>query len=362
MDAELPDRSRPTKPAPGDAADQFAQEMASLWRLPQAGSATGNLVASLVHCARLAANSHNSQPWRFRESDRGIDLIPDFSRRLPAVDPDDHHLYASLGCAAENLCLAAYALGRVPELSFDAERITIALAPIVPQSTARFAAIAQRRTSRSAYDGSQLSTAALTQLERAVHSSGVDCLMIADRQRIDTVLEFALAANTAQLRDRAFVAELRSWIRFNTAAALDSSDGLASACFGNPDLPTWLGRMAFPLLLRPASENRRLAAHIRSASAMVVISAHRDNPAGWFEAGRAAQRFQLEATVLGLQTAWINQPVESPASRASFARAMGLSDQRPDLVLRVGRGPQMPHSARRPVSSILSCRAQRARR
>jgi hypothetical protein len=24
----------------------------------------------------------------------------------PAVDPDDHHLYASLGCAAENLVIA----------------------------------------------------------------------------------------------------------------------------------------------------------------------------------------------------------------------------------------------------------------
>jgi hypothetical protein len=27
-------------------------------------------------------------------------ILPDLSRRCPAVDPDDHHLFVSLGCAA----------------------------------------------------------------------------------------------------------------------------------------------------------------------------------------------------------------------------------------------------------------------
>jgi hypothetical protein len=62
----------------------------------------------LVHYATLAASSHNTQPWRFEIGSDNIALLPDFTRRCAAVDPDDHHLFASLGCAAENLLIAGY--------------------------------------------------------------------------------------------------------------------------------------------------------------------------------------------------------------------------------------------------------------
>lgn len=40
-----------------------------------------------------------------------ISIFPELSRRCPEVDPDDHHLYVRLDCAAENLLLAAEAAG-----------------------------------------------------------------------------------------------------------------------------------------------------------------------------------------------------------------------------------------------------------
>ena len=45
----------------------------------------------VVRYATLAANSHNTQPWRFMVEEKRITIAPDFSRRCPAVDPDDHH-------------------------------------------------------------------------------------------------------------------------------------------------------------------------------------------------------------------------------------------------------------------------------
>lgn len=61
----------------------------------------------IVRYATLAPSGHNTQCWRFRIENRSIAVQPDLSRRTPVVDPDDHHLYASLGCAAENLTQAA---------------------------------------------------------------------------------------------------------------------------------------------------------------------------------------------------------------------------------------------------------------
>lgn len=66
-------------------------------------------LADLVRYATLAPNGHNTQPWRFRLAQGRIDVLPDPARRTPVVDPDDHHLFVSLGAAAENLSLAGAA-------------------------------------------------------------------------------------------------------------------------------------------------------------------------------------------------------------------------------------------------------------
>ena len=73
----------------------------------------------LIRFATLAPNSHNTQAWRFAAAPGRITIHPDFTRRTPVVDPDDHHLFASLGCAAENLALAAAARGMAGEMAFD---------------------------------------------------------------------------------------------------------------------------------------------------------------------------------------------------------------------------------------------------
>lgn len=45
--------------------------------------------------------------------------------------------------------------------------------------------------------------------------------------------------------------------------------------------------------------------------------------------------------------------VEVQAVRSQFVSALGLTDQRPDLVVRFGRGPTMPSSLRRSVQTVL---------
>src|SRR4029077_17080265 len=53
----------------------------------------------LIRYATLAANSHNTQPWKFTAEQPRTTFPPASPRRTPAVDPDDHHLFVSLGCA-----------------------------------------------------------------------------------------------------------------------------------------------------------------------------------------------------------------------------------------------------------------------
>jgi len=73
----------------------------------------------LIRYATLAPNGHNTQAWLFRPGENRIAILPDFTRRTPVVDPDDHHVFVSLGCAAENLAIAAGAAVRAGEIVFD---------------------------------------------------------------------------------------------------------------------------------------------------------------------------------------------------------------------------------------------------
>jgi hypothetical protein len=50
----------------------------------------------LVRSATLAASGHNTQPWIFAITESAIEIRPDYTRRLPAVDPNDRELWISL--------------------------------------------------------------------------------------------------------------------------------------------------------------------------------------------------------------------------------------------------------------------------
>ena len=199
------------------------------------------LLQELVRCATLAPNGHNTQPWIFEGAPDRVFMRPDFSRRTPIVDPDDHHIWVSLGCAAENMVIAAAALGRHAEVQFDPQRIEVTLESTPPVSSPLVDAIFQRQCTRAEYDGRPLSSDALRELERAADRVGVRLLLLTDRARIEGVIEYVTQGNSAQMQDPAFVAELKRWIRFDDSQAILTGDGLAARSSGNPSLPSWLG-------------------------------------------------------------------------------------------------------------------------
>jgi hypothetical protein len=216
-----------------------------------------------------------------------------------------------------------------------------------------FKAIPSRQCTRGDYDSKPLNNEDLSLLERAGTSNRVRLLLITERPAVERVLEYVVQANTAQMADPAFVRELKSWIRFNGAAAVHTRDGLYSASTGSPNIPTWLGELAFGLLFRPKGENDKYARQIRSSAGIAIFVGQSADRAHWVDVGRCYERFALQATALGIRNAHLNQPVEVQAVRPQFAAAIGLTGQRPDLVVRFGRGPTMPPSLRRPVQAVL---------
>jgi hypothetical protein len=341
-------------PACGES--RYERVIAETWRHAAATPAEPvALLRELVRYATLAANSHNTQPWRFAIGADTIVIQPDLSRRTPAVDPDDHHLWVSLGCAAENLALAAAAFGRRAEVEFEPrmQLIRIFLESMPPVRSPLFGAIARRQCTRAEYDGRPLAATELRALESTAGGPAVQVLLLTGRQRIDDAIDFVTQGNSAQMRDAAFVSELKQWIRFDEGAALSTGDGLFARSSGNPAVPGWLGRLLFRYFFTEQAENDRYARQMRSSAGVIVFVGRSARPAQWLEVGRAYQRFALLAASLGIRNAFVNQPVEVPALREQFAGWLGIGGQRPDLVVRFGRGPLLPPSLRRPIDAVI---------
>ena len=310
----------------------------------------------LVRYATLSANSHNTQPWKFHLAPNRIDILPDFSRQTPVVDPDSHHLFTTLGCATENLAVAAAARGLRANASFDPAGegfVAVSLEPSAPVESAAFAAIPARQMSRSVYNGAAVAPALLAELEAAARNDAVDIIVITDTTRVEAIMELVLAGNTAQFHSPAFMKELKEWIRFSSAEAVKDRDGLFAGCVGSPSIPEWFGDLVFNILANARKENEKYAAQIRSSAGLVIFVGKAADKAHWVEVGRTYQRFALEATARGLKHAFINQAVEVPPVREQLAADLGMPDRRPDLILRFGYGPEMPKSLRRPVEALL---------
>jgi hypothetical protein len=310
----------------------------------------------LIRTATLAANGHNTQPWKFRLRDDGIDILPDLARRTPVVDPDDHHLFVSLGCAAENLALAASSSRRPGRIGFDAAAggvVTFRFDDAPPADAELFGAIGQRQSTRAEFDGRPVPVADLEALAIAAATPGVDLVLLTDRPRIDQVRDLVVAGNSEQLGDPAFLRELTSWLRFNPREAMARGDGLFSAASGRPATPSWLGPLLFRAFVSADSENDAYARQIRSSAGIAIFLAEQDTREHWVRTGRACQRFALKATALGLKHAFINQPVEVAALRPALAGLAGLPGRRPDIVMRFGHGPTLPYAMRRPAASVV---------
>jgi hypothetical protein len=328
----------------------YEEQVLKTWGVPSSSSP----LMTLVHYATLAANGHNTQPWKFSIKDNAIEIHPDYSRRLPVVDPYDRELWISLGCSLENLLVAARASGYTTEVTYPdrADFIHVQLAADTPQDSPLFGAIPLRQNTRSAYDGRLVKNESLDQLQALQLEPGVALQFATNPTAMETILEYVNLGNLAQYADTAFVDELTEWLRFNQKEALSSLDGLYSICSGNPQVPRFIGRM-FVAVTKPQQQADADAAKFRTSPGAVVVASASDDKVSWVRTGQVYERLALKMTSLNIKSAFLNQPIEVSTLRGQFQSAMGLGSSLPQLLVRFGYAEAMPRSLRRPVEQVL---------
>ncbi|WP_327052997.1 Acg family FMN-binding oxidoreductase [Halomicrococcus gelatinilyticus] len=319
----------------------------------------------LLRYATLAPSSHNSQPWAFEIGDGAVRLFADESRRLSVADPDGRELHLSLGCALENLVVAARYFGYDPAVDYgdgaDDPVATVTLGREGPGPTdaatppdaatpdpavgdaALFDAIRRRRTNHELFDEGRPVPAAVLDRFRgyAAESDGdVTLTLVEDADRRRELAALQAEADRRQFEDPDYREELGYWV--------------GSGALGANWLVARVGQLAVEHLDLGDREGAKNSKLLRSAPAVAVLSTATDDRESRVEAGRAFERLALAATNEGLAVHPMSQTLERPAYRAKLAELLGSSDASPQHLFRLGYGePESGRTPRRPVDDVL---------
>lgn len=312
----------------------------------------------LLSYAILAPSGHNTQPWLFRLTPDGAELIADRTRCLPVVDPHDRALVISCGAALGHLRTAIRYFGHEAQISLltdpsDPDRLARAGfgQAVEPSSrvTARFRAITSRRTTRLPYADEGLPPQLREALLAAAAKDSCMLAIIEQPAEKQAVASLVAEGDRAQMGNPAFRRELAAWVHSRRAA---SRDGMSGAAFGMPDVLSGVGALVirtFDMGDGQAAKDEQVAT---GSPALLALATEGDEPEDWLRAGMALSAVLLELTAAGWTSAYLNQPIETDHLRPQLREAIRLSGH-PQLLFRAGRAKVIDPAIRRPVDEVL---------
>ena len=344
----------------------FFQPEASLevWNVLESdipgNSSSEERLTYLLNYAILAPSSYNSQPWKFNVSNDGISVFADESGWLSVADKDKREMYISLGCAIENLVIAAEHFGYNCSVSyFPGEKDPVAKDLVAavslkqqPQaiassssSSSLFEAITSRRTSRQPFESRAISRQDMDALNRSSSSSDVSIILTEDPAAKERFRDLVIQADKVLYSDINFKSELGHW--------------LSLGVMGPRGVGAKIAQMEMVFLDPGPEQIRRDADQINSTPCIGLISTSKNDSISSLKAGRAFERFWLAAAARGISLQPMSQALEVPETREELAALLpaGAEMREVQQAFRLGYcEEQGAHSNRRPLEDALEKR------
>jgi hypothetical protein len=313
-------------------------------------------VRAAVKLASRAPSVHNSQPWRWILGPHSVHLHADPRRRLPVTDADGRDLVVSCGAALHHLRIALAAAGlaaeihRLPDPDQDGHLAAVTVRRAAPPAAdiELATAIDARRTDRRRYGTWEVPTAFVDELvERAAALGAVLRPVPAGRPR--QMLQDAIReADRIQEDTPGYRTETALW----SGGSVDGAGIPATNLLRDRGAPaSTTARRFYPGALEQAP-----ADDAEDGALLLVLGTASDDTLSRLRAGEATSAVLLHATLLGLATSPLSQPLEVGTTRAVVRDQVLGGTLCPQLVLRVGwapPGPQLPATPRRPVDDTI---------
>jgi hypothetical protein len=338
---------RKRKKRPEERLDENPWQI-SAGDFPASGTSAEQL-RFLIRYAILAPSSHNSQPWRFSAGDGHVDILIDANRWLKVADDDQRELHISLGCALENLLIAAEHFGFAHEVTYfpdgDGKDLVASVhlrnggTPAPHRPPVLFNMIAVRHTNHTVYDNRTISGRDLDRLRKCCVEDGISLYLtsaVATRKKID---ELIVRGDLIQFSDPAFRKELGYWI--------------GEGVFGTPPLISKLAKWTTIYINLGRSQSQRDSELVMSSPVFGIFGAREDDRTIQIKIGQVFERMSLLGASMGIWNQPMSQIVEIPELREEVAKLIPEPNVVPEHPFRLGYAIPQVHTPRRPLSEVV---------
>ncbi|MBN2405862.1 MAG: nitroreductase family protein [Coriobacteriia bacterium] len=282
------------------------------WNAPLDG------IEGTAAAAVLAASSHNTQPWSFRVREDGIDVLGDMSRLMGLADARLRELHISLGCALENIAVAAAAQGLVANVEYiwrtkdHFARVTFVEGETDPQLASLAEQIPLRRTNRGAYDTERgIGAAELKALGDGLPGElDLQWLISADDRA--WFGDLVVQATEEHVADVDVQRDSHAWYRMTRQEVDEYRDGITVDGAAAGVVGTTFLKLFPPTPDRFDEQWSKVTSDIHCATAPAygfIVAPSVDDHRAWVQTGRVYQRMNLTATALGIAMHPLSQPL-----------------------------------------------------
>jgi nitroreductase len=307
-------------------------------------------VRNALALACRAPSVHNTQPWQWRLGDNSVHLYADLRRWLPATDAEGRDLVVSCGAVLHHARVALAAAGLRttlrrrpnPDEPDHLAALTLSAGPPADADLALAAAITRRRTDRRRYSSWEIPDQMLAELAgRATEQGAVLTDISGDGTRL-----------LAGITEAARIQEAEPAYRHETALWSGRSAGVDG--IPAPNLPP-AAPAGTPARRFAAGTIDQIDIDEPDGALLAVLGTASDDTLSQLRAGEALSAVMLHATVLGLATCPLSQPLEVESTRTTLRDDILLGAMSPHLVVRIGWAPTapLPPTPRRPISEVL---------
>lgn len=305
----------------------------------------------LLRYAILAPSVKNSQPWAFSVRNSHIDVIADLSRGQAVADPGRREMYISLGCAIENLLVAAEHFGLrhgvhyFPRPGHEELVATILFAPGGVPSTARAGAslrgIIHRHNDNGVFRPVPIPEHLRLRLMACCVEPDLRIYLTDDYHFHRWIEALTLEADRVEFADPAFRKELGYWI--------------GQGVFGDPPILARLEQAAVSRIDIGEAVARQDQGIVQSSALIGLICAPGDSHLLHVRAGQLFERLWLTATSVGVSIHPMSQTMRRPELRSAVTELLPSPGWRPQHLFRVGYSSRddSRHTPRRPLDDVL---------
>lgn len=328
------------------------KKVKNIWQISQADFPQNGTISEqlrfLIQYALLAPSSHNTQPWKFRISQDQIEVFADESRWLKIADADKREMYLSVGCALENLLIAAVNFGFSVQTDYFpingneelVVRITLDQIYKLKSKNDLIEFIPYRSTFHETFSDKEIPQEILNNIENCCVEEGINISLTNDENIREKVDDLIARSDAEQFSNPEFREELAYWI--------------GQGVFGHSWLMSQIGNLAVAYLNLGSSTAKSDVKVLRSASHLGLLSSVKNDRISQVKTGQIFERIYLTARKYNLGVRPMSQIVEVPECREKLKKLIPTSDDFPQQPFLLGFAEfSESHTPRRSIEEVL---------